>query len=196
MSNTKHAAIFHGTGDSPEKYWLPWIKRELEQSGYEVYAPVLPQNSTPDKDIYETFIRASNWDFTDNVLIGHSSGATTILNLLSAEWFPHVKAVVLVGTFLNEKLTKSVSWYAPGQFDHLFLPHYDPSIIKQKADRFYFVHGDNDPYCDINDVQKLSDEVGGVFITIPNGHHLGGTSNRAELPELKDVLSNDSILDN
>lgn len=195
MSKIKRAAIFHGTDGSPEKYWLPWIKRELEQSGYQVYAPLLPENSTPNKDTYETFIRASKWDFTDNVLIGHSSGATTILNLLSAEWFPHVKAAVLVGTFLNEKLTKSASWYVPGQFDHLFLPQYDPLIIKQKADKFYFVHGSNDPYCDISDAQKLSDEVNGTFITIPNGHHLGGAFDGTDLPKLKNVLSQDGILD-
>jgi predicted alpha/beta hydrolase family esterase len=128
------------------------------------------------------------------VLVGHSSGATTILNLLSAEWFPHVRAVVLVGAFLNEKLTKSAVWYVPGQFDHLFLPDYDPLVIKQKADKFYFVHGDNDPYCDINDAKKLSREVGGMFITVPNGHHLGGTSGRTELPELEEVLRKDGVI--
>lgn len=191
----KRAAIFHGTGDNPEKYWLPWIKRKLEQSGYEVYAPVLPDNNAPNRNTYEAFIRADGWDFTNNVLIGHSSGATTILNLLSAEWFPHVKAVILVGTFLNEKLTKTASWYVQGQFDHLFLPGYDPSIIKEKAGAFYFVHGDNDPYCDINDAQRLSDSLGGTFITIRNGHHLGSTSNRTELPELENMLIKDGILE-
>jgi len=194
MSNTKHAVILHGTGDSPTKYWLPWIKGELEQSGYAVYAPVLPENETPNKDTYEAFLRASGWDFTDNVLIGHSSGATTILNLLSTEWFPHVKAVVLVGAFLNEKLTKSASWYVPGQFDHLFLGSYDPEVIKQKIDKFYFVHGDNDPFCDISDARKLSDELGGRFITISGGHHLGSTSGRTELPELEKVLIEDNLI--
>jgi predicted alpha/beta hydrolase family esterase len=129
------------------------------------------------------------------VLIGHSSGATTILNLLSTDWFPHVKAVVLVGAFLNEKFTKSASWYVPGQFDHLFMPHYDASLLKQKVDKFYFVHGDDDPYCDIVDAQKLCDAVDDIFITIPNGHHLGGASGRTELPELEDVLKNNALLD-
>lgn len=194
MSNKSHAAIFHGTGDSPTKFWLPSINRKLERSGYEVYAPLLPGSATPNKDTYESFLRASGWDFTDNVLIGHSSGATTILNLLSTDWFPHVKAVVLVGTFLNEKLTKSASWYVSGQFDHLFLDNYDPEVIKRKADRFYFVHGDNDPFCDVDDARKLSDELGGRFITIPGGHHLGSTSGRTELPELEKILREDGLI--
>ena len=191
---TRRAAIFHGTNGNPEHHWQPWIKKLLEQSGYEVYAPFLPDNDTPNRHTYETFLRESGWDFTDNVLIGHSSGATTVLNLLSSDWFPHVKAVVLVGTFLNEKLTKSVDWYVPGQFDNLFLENYDPAIIKSKADKFYFVHGDDDPYCDINDAKQLCSELGGTFIPIPNGHHLSSTSGRTELHDLEGVLRQDGLL--
>lgn len=195
MNKKYLAVLLHGTSGNTTQHWFPWIKNELEQSGYEVFAPNLPNNDTPNKDTYEAFLRSSGWDFTDNILIGHSSGATTILNLLSSEWFPHVKAAVLIGTFLNEKLTKSVEWYVAGQFDNLFLPEYDPQILKAKADKYYFVHGDNDPYCDINDAKKLSDEVGGVFITIPQGHHLGGSSGFIELPELSNALHNDGLLD-
>ena len=194
VNNPKRAAIFHGTSGSPAKFWLPSIKRGLEASGYLVYAPTLPNNDKPNKDTYESFIRASGWDFTNNVLVGHSSGATTILNLLSADWFPHVEAVVLVGTFLNERLTKNAPWYTPGQFDDLFLPAYDPALIRQKADAFYFVHGSNDPFCDIKDAQKLCSELGGTFITIPNGHHLGDASGRTELPELEVMLKKDGII--
>lgn len=190
----KRAAIFHGTNDDPSKYWLPWIKNLLNESGYSVYAPTLPNNDKPNKATYEAFIKDSQWDFTDNVLVGHSSGATTILNLLSCGWFPDVKAVILVGTFLNEKLTKDVSWYIQGQFDNLFLEDYSPDVLKQKSEKFYFVHGDDDPYCDINDAKELSDKVNGLFVTIPNGHHLGGTSMRKSLPELEVVLRENGII--
>ena len=194
MSDTKRAAIFHGTGNSPADCWLPWIKHLLEQSGYEVFAPLLPGNDTPNKDTYESFLRRSAWDFAGNVLVGHSSGATTILNLLSTDWFPHVSAAVLAGTFLNERLTESASWYVPGQFDNLFLPEYDPTVIKQKADTFYFVHGSNDPFCDIDDAKQFCNKVGGTFMTVPNGHHLGSGSGLTELPELASILRNDGIL--
>jgi hypothetical protein len=194
MNKQSRAVLLHGTSGNTTQHWFPWIKKELEQSGYEVYAPTLPNNDAPNMNTYDAFLRDSGWDFTDNILIGHSSGATTILNLLSSEWFPHVKAVVLVGVFLNEKLTKSVEWYVPGQFDNLFLPEYDPQVLKAKADKFYFVHSDNDPYCDINDAKMLSDEVDGVFITIHRGHHLGGSSGRVELIELSDALHKDGLL--
>jgi hypothetical protein len=190
----KKAVILHGTDGKPTDQWFPWLEKLLEESGYEVYLPTLPNNHTPNRETYEKFLRESGWDFTDNLLIGHSSGATTILNLLSADWFPRVKAVVLVGTFLNEKLTKSTDWYEPGQFDHLFLNNYDPEILKTKADNFYFVHGNNDPYCDINDAKSLCNQLGGDFVTVEKGHHLGASSGFNELFQLKEKLEEDGLV--
>lgn len=191
----KKAVLLHGTDGKPTDQWFPWIREQLGQAGYSVFAPILPNSHAPNRETYEKFLKASGWDFTDSVLIGHSSGATTVLNLLSADWFPKVKAAVLVGAFLNEKWTKSAGWRIEGQFANLFLDHYDVDKLRKKAEYFYFVHGDNDPYCDIEDAKKLCDELGGAFITIENGHHLGDSSGIAELPQLIDVLRKAKLID-
>lgn len=190
----KRAVILHGTDGNPIAHWQSWLRHELEKAGYEVFAPKLPNNHTPNREVYDKFLRNSGWDFTDNVVVGHSSGATTVLNLLSADWFPHVKAAVLVGTFLNEKLTQHTELNEPGQFANLFLPNYDPEVIKKKADVFYFVHGSDDPYCDINDARELCTKLDGTFITVENGHHLGDSVGMKELPQLKEQLKKDSLL--
>jgi uncharacterized protein len=190
----KRAVILHGTSGSPDYGWLPWLKRELQKNHYDVFAPLLPHNDKPNRHTYETFIKNSGWDFSENIIVGHSSGATTVLNLLSSDWFPSVKTSVLIGTFLNEKLLASVEWYVPGQFDDLFLDKYDPTIIKQKSDNFYFVHGSNDPYCDIRDAKKLCEQVDGTFIKVENGHHLGELSGFSELPSLIEKLKSDKKL--
>lgn len=180
----KRAVLLHGTSGSTTHHWFPWLKKELETNGYEVFAPDLPDNNTPNRNTYEKFLRDSDWDFTDNIVIGHSSGATTVLNLLSADWFPHVKAAVLVGAFLNEKLTSTRGDFTPGQFDQLFLPSYDPQTLKQKASSFYFVHSQDDPYCDYRDALTLCEALGGQFIEVKNGGHLSSTWGVTELPGL------------
>lgn len=180
----KKAVLIHGTDGGPEEIWLPWMTEELKSRGYEVFAPTMPNNHTPNRKTYENFLRQSGWDFTDNVLVGHSSGATTILNLLSSDWFPRVNTVVLAGTFLNEKLLAGVEWYEPGQFDNLFLEKYDSEVIKAKANNFVFVHGSNDPYCDIDDARELCEKLNGEFITIENGLHLSSSWCSKELPGL------------
>ena len=189
----KRAVILHGTSGNPSINWLPWVRAQLEDEGYEVWVPQLPDADYPNRFTYDEFLKSADWDFTDNLLIGHSSGATTILNLMSTDWFPHIKTAVLVGAFLNENLTKKTDWYEQGQFDNLFPSEgFDAERLSTKADRFYFLHGDNDPYCELEPAQQLSDKVNGTLVVIPGGKHL--SSNRKEIPEIIDVLKKNNDL--
>lgn len=191
----KRAVILHGTDGSPSELpWQHWLKNQLEAAGYRVYFPQLLDCHTPNLATYDEFLRESGWDFTDNIVIGHSSGATAALHLLGQEWFPHVRATVLVGTFLNERLLQGVSWYRPGQFDNLFIETFDPKKITPKSDAFYFVHGDNDPYCDYDEAQMFCGQVGGTFITMQSAGHLAKSSGVAELPKLVEQLQRDRVI--
>lgn len=178
----KKAVLLHGTDGSPDYNWFPWLSKLLVDSGINVWTPLLPENHTPNRFKYDEFLKTHGWSFNDNLLVGHSSGATTVLNLLQSDWLPRVDTVVLVGTFLNEKLLRNIDWYEPGQFDNLFPAELDAKKIKSKAKQFYFIHGDDDMYCDVGDAQKLCEQLGGKFTLVPNGKHL--SSNRTELPEI------------
>lgn len=188
----KRAVILHGTDGSPEVNWIPWLKKLLVSNGVEVFVPKLPDNHTPNRFTYEEFLKQADWDFSDNIVIGHSSGATTTLSLLQSEWFPHIDSAILVGTFLNEKWTKTVDWYEPGQFDMLFPEKFDIETIKSRADHFYFLHGNDDPYCDIEDARKLNQQLAGKFTEVEGGHHLGST--RQSLTEIIPVLKERGVL--
>lgn len=190
----KKAVLLHGTDGKPNDHWFPWLKKELEENGYEVYAPTLPENHTPNRDVYEEFLKKSGWDFSDNLLVGHSSGTTTILNLLMTDWFPKVKGSVLVGTFLNENLLSEQEWYTPGQFDNLFIQDFDIDKIKSKCPEFILVHGDNDHACDYNDAKEFCQKLGGDFITIKNGAHLSGSSGITEIPQMVEKLTEKGLL--
>jgi len=190
----KRAIIIHGTDGNLEDLWLPWLKDVLEKSGYEVFFPLMPDNHKPNRHTYEKFLQQSSWDFEDSLVIGHSSGATTILNLLNSDWMPRIKAAVLVGVFLNENLVKKADWYEMGQFNKLFLKNYDVSKMLNKCDTFYFVHGDDDPYCDYQDTVDLCNKLRGHLITVNGGGHLAYSSKILELPQLVDVLKNDQII--
>lgn len=191
----KTAVFLHGTDGNPDNFWFPWLKERFSASGYAVFSPLLPLNHTPNKESYSRFLRDQDVDYEDAVFIGHSSGATAVLNILSEEWVKHVRAAILVGAFLNEKYVKSATWYEDNQFDDLFpaLP-FDINKLKSKADNYYFVHGDDDPFCGIDDARELCDGLGGTFITVANGHHLAGTSGITEIPLLDQVLKHDKII--
>ncbi|NCU38878.1 hypothetical protein EOL96_07560 [Candidatus Saccharibacteria bacterium] len=192
---SKKALILHGTNGSPtELAWQTWLQDVFKSNGYDVFFPQLPKCHTPDVAVYDAFLRGSGQNFTDGIIVGHSSGSTEALHLLQQDWFPHVRATILVGTFLNERLVKAAEWYEPGQFDALFVDELDVETIKQKSDRFYFVHGDNDPYCDYGEAKELCTTLDGTLITMKGAGHIGSTANILELPELVVELQRDNVL--
>lgn len=191
----KQAAILHGTDGTPTG--IPWqgkLKDFLEKEGYEVYFPQLPDCHTPNLALYDEFLKNSGWNFTDNIVVGHSSGATAVLHLLEQDWFPKIRAAVLVGTFLNETKLQGADWYEPGQFDDLFVETFDPLKIANKAGAYYFIHGDDDPYCDYDEAREFCGRVGGHFISIPDGGHLNAATKENWLPKLTIRLEIDGVI--
>jgi predicted alpha/beta hydrolase family esterase len=177
-SAMKRAVILHGTDGNPESNWFPWLKRKLEEQGYEVWAPLLPQNHTPNRTVYNDFLLSSEWDFTDNIVIGHSSGAVEVMNLLMDERCAHIKLGVLVSAW--PKGYPTGMWDA-GQFDNLFPPDgFDFDLIKSKADRLAFVHGADDPYCSVEEAKWLARQLNSEITIVNEGGHLG--SKFTELP--------------
>lgn len=182
----KKAVLLHGTDGHPTHNWFPWLKTELEKSGYEVWVPELPNNHTPNRKAYNDFLFDNNWDFTDNLIVGHSSGAVSLLNLLEDERCPHIKAGVLVGAWSHMEETD----LDRDQFKDLFPEEgFNFELIKQKANNLLFLHGDDDPFCPLDQAQWLAKQTASEIIVIPGGKHIskkqGGFT---ELPQLTDAL--------
>lgn len=192
-----HALFLHGTDGSPEDFWWPWLREQFQKSGYEVWSPELPDSHRPSMEKYNDFLSENMpWSLGGSVLVGHSSGATAALNLLMRDDMPAVKAVVLVGAFLNQRLTAQMGAFSEDQFDDLFsVSAFEPDTVRSKAERIYFVHSQNDPYCSYDDALGLARELGATFIDVPGGGHLAGSSGIVELPSLVMTLQADGILD-
>jgi len=189
----KRAVILHGTDGTPDSNWFPWLKRKLEEQDYEVWVPLLPENHTPNRHTYNDFLLNSDWDFTDNIVVGHSSGAVSVLNLLLDERCPHIKLGVMASAWATMDTDVSEidieKWQQAQleieQFKGLFPSEgFDFELIKSKADKLAFVHGDNDPYCPVKQATYLADELDASLTLVPNGGHLGVQ----ELPELWQVI--------
>ncbi len=185
----KRAIILHGTDGKPDSNWFMWLKSLLESQGYEVQIPHLPNNHTPNMLVYNDLILNSGWDLTDGIVVGHSSGAVSVLNLLMDDRCPVIKAACMVGVWAHMTGTD----LATEQFKDLFSPQgFDFSKIKPKAKHFLYVHGSDDPYCPIEQAKWLADQTGGDFVTVQGGKHLG--ANRSELPELQTLLQKKGLL--
>ncbi len=192
-----NALILHGTNKNSQAYWLPWLKQELEQQGYNVWSPDLPHAEQPNMGDYCSFllsksVQPNGWRFDqDTILIGHSSGAVAILGLLqSVSADEHVRTSYLLGSF-RDNLGRD-------DLKDLFSIPFDFPLIKSKCEEFVFLHSDNDPFCPIEGAQYLCDQVGGEFIIMPGQQHFtirNGGPQYTQFPALlKIILEREALL--
>lgn len=178
----KHALILHGTDASPEHNWFSWLKERLEQVGYKVWLPQLPDSDKPNAKTYNQFLLSNpNFEFNDEtIVVGHSSGAVEILHLLqSLPADKKIKAAFLVSAFKDD-----LGWDAlTGLFDELF----DFAKIKTKSDKLVFIHSDNDPYVPIGHAEYLAKQVGGELI-IKSGQGHFNTESSEEYKKFSELL--------
>jgi predicted alpha/beta hydrolase family esterase len=75
--------IIHGWGGYPEECWFPWLKQKLEQRGFHVEVPQMPEPSAPKIETWVAYLaqRIATPD-QDTYLVGHSIGVQTILRYL------------------------------------------------------------------------------------------------------------------
>ncbi len=179
----KKAVILHSTDSSPDGNWFPWLKAKLEAEGYKVWVPLLPDNHTPDRDKYGDFLFGQGWDFTDNIVVGHSSGAVEILNMLMDKRCPKIKLGVLVSAWMHGV----PPGMEPEQFANLF-PRYGFKFhrIRANAANLVFLHGGDDPYCPVEQAVTLATKLKAPIQLVPNGHHLGNKF--TELPQVWQIL--------
>ncbi len=183
----KRAVILHGTGADHTSNWFPWIRAELESRGYTVWVPDLPGADRPNIERYNELLLGGDWDFTDNLVIGHSSGSVAILGLLQA--LPQdtkIGTAILAGAF-TKRLSESPSW---GMLRELFDKPFDFEAIKQKARKFIFVHSKDDPICPIEEARHLCEQLDGEFVTFDGMKHfsLGLDKRFTKFPELLEII--------
>lgn len=157
----KKVIILHGTGSTPQSYWHPYIKENLEQKDFEVIVPELPNTDNPDIKITLPFVlETQNFD-ENTILIGHSSGCPLILSILENIDVQIKKAILVAGfcdTLNSPSLQKS----------------YDFNKIKNNCKEFIFINSDNDPWgCDDVQGRKMLEKLGGDLIIRKGEGHMG-----------------------
>jgi predicted alpha/beta hydrolase family esterase len=166
----KNALILHSAGNNSKGNWFPWLQKELEQKGYDVWLPDLPNPDFPNAEVWKEFIFSrKDWQFSkESLIIGHSSGATFILSLLEA--LPRtiqIEKAIFVAPFIELGPREDVHPYKKG-----LLKGFDWKKMQHSAKRFYFIASDNDPYfCGEDQSRILQDRLGGEVVLVPGEGH-------------------------
>jgi len=189
----KRVFIIHGWDGYPEEGWFPWLKKELEQKGFEVFVPQLPQPDEP---------RINNWvpeiekivgnPDEQTYFIGHSMGCQAIARYL--ETLP--KNIIIGGAV-----------FIAGFFKHLTNLEDDETVrsvseewlktplnfikIKIHLKNSIAIFSDDDPYVPLDNQDDFKDKLGSkIIIEHQKGHFSGSRDNITELAVvLNSILS-------
>ncbi len=149
-------------------FWYPWLKDQLEQRGYKVWAPLLPNSSSPHIEEW-LGVALENGEYNEEtVLVGHSAGCPLILSVLE-NIDVKVKQAVMVAAFFEQ--------LGPDEKEPILQESYDWEKIATHVAAPFVINSDNDPWgCDVAAGLKLIDKIGGTLI-VPHGEgHMGSTS--------------------
>jgi predicted alpha/beta hydrolase family esterase len=183
----KRAVIVHGWGGTPEEGWLPWLKHQLEQRGFSVEVPSMPETGTPKPEIWVPHLAVVvGTPDEGTILIGHSMGCQTILRYLeSLPTNVRVGGAVLVAGFTQiSGLTpeEEVVWkpWARAPLDLARAREHVRSVTA--------LFSDNDPNVPLTNVEVFRRELGANTVTLRNRRHFSGDDGAVDLPEALDAV--------
>ncbi|MDQ3075922.1 MAG: alpha/beta hydrolase [bacterium] len=158
----KNAIILHGTADKNTDFWFPYLKEKLEEKGFEVWLPQLPNAEVPNLKDWLTFVLENGKFNAETVVVGHSAGAQLILSILENIGNP-IKQAILVSGYA--KALRATVEDAKNEKD----PNWEK--IKGKVEKLIFINSDNDPWtCDDKQGRIIFDNIGGMQIIVHEGH--------------------------
>ncbi len=165
----KRVYIIHGWRGSPEGAWFPWLTKQLQEKGFEVYTPAMPDPDRPRIEVWTQFIRTlvENPD-KDAFFVGHSSGCRAILRYL--EELPDGTkvggAVFVAGWFTLSNLETDEDRQIAKPWLEQFINY---EKVKERTKNFVAVFSENDPYVPMENKTMFEENLGAK--TVVSGHH-------------------------
>jgi len=173
----KKALILHGWFETPDGEWFSWLKKELEEKGYQVFVPFLKDNAKPTltswtnsvkKELKEEFNNLSEF-----LVIGHSLGVGFGLKLLEKY---KVKKFISVSGWDYWDLTPEHKTF--------FNPPINHKKILKNCKNIVAIHSNNDPYVTEFVAGEYAKRVKGKFIVLKNKGHFLKKDGVDAIPEM------------
>ncbi len=186
----KRVFIIHGWAGWPEEAWFPWLKVELENKGFVVSVPAMPDAAAPKMESWIPFLaqlvgKADSQTF----FVGHSIGCQTIIRYL--ETLPaNIKiggCVFVAGWYDLRNLDTEEEKRIAGPW--VKTPRNDAKIKNILSDKAIAIFSDDDPWVDSKNIIDWQVKAGAQTLLLRGQGHFNEESGIKELPEaLKAVL--------
>lgn len=167
----KQAILLHGTdGSNQDYFWFADTKNYLENHGYTVWWPRLPNTAKPELQETLNFVMNNMPSINDEtIIIGHSSACPLMLSLIE-QINTKIKQIILVAGFYSsiddEGFSARMIQKTP----------YNAGKIKSLVDSIVVINSDDDPW-GCNDVQArpVAEALDATFIVSKGQGHMGSS---------------------
>ncbi len=190
--NMKRAYLIHGWEGYPENNWFPWLKKELEKKGFEVFIPAMPEPETPNRFKWvKTLQDLIQGPDKDVYLIGHSMGCQAIQRYL--ELLPEntvVGGAILVAGWINDPRWEGRTEEEMQVINDWFDVPKDYQKIKSHCKKFISIFSSDDPFILKSNWKESEEMLGAKVIVIPNKNHFDDEAGIKQLPEVLEAMLN------
>lgn len=160
---------------NPDAVWYPWLKNELENKGFDVKVPKLPETDKPRIQNWVTSLAETVGNLDEETyFIGHSIGCQTIARYL--EQLPDdikVGGVVFVAGFFK-RLTGIDDPDEKETEMHWLETPIDLKKVSKHFNKSIAIFSDNDPFVPLDNQDDFKNKLGSEIIIEHNKEHFDG----------------------
>lgn len=179
----KNYFIIHGSNGHSKENWFPWMKKSLEEKGYECIVPDFPcENGHILSEWYSVLDKYKEKITPETTFIVHSRGLSFLLNLLR-DYDYRIDKLVAVGGFIENL------WHKPGTpKTTFFAKEFDFERVKSRCNTILNYQSDNDPYIPVEHGKRVSEALDAKYVLIQGAGHFNSAAGYTDFPKLLEDL--------
>lgn len=184
----KRVFLIHGWDGSPKEPMHVWIKKTLEEKGFEVHVPKMPNANKPEikswiKRIKEIVKHVNKED----IFIGHSVGCQAVLRYIEKlNENEKLGKVILIAPWMH--LDKQTIDEEGEESIKIAKPWMETSInfnkIKTHCSKFIGIFSGDDPYVPLSNINIFKKNLNAEILILNKRGHFDPSHNIDKLPEL------------
>jgi len=187
---SKQVIIVHGWSSHPKDCWFPWLKQKLEERGYKVIVPAMPDTDEPKIKAWVKHLKEVVGQVDEQTFfVGHSIGCQAIIRYL--EGLPvdaKVGGVVFVGGWFKlTNLSGPEEWAIAEPW---LENNIDYNKVKSHTKNLVAIFSDNDHWVPLENKKLFAERLGAKTIVEHEKEHFTSEGGVLELPVVLEVLQN------
>jgi hypothetical protein len=182
----KKVFIIHGWDGNPDEPVLRWLRLKLEEKGYLVSAPAMPNPETPEIELWVNKLKEVIGVATENtILVGHSVGCQAVMRYLETlSDNSKVSGLLLLAPWM--KLDEETIKEEGPEVVEIARPWMETPIdfekIKNITNKITAIFSDNDPFVPLDQEEFFRNKLSAKTLVEHSKGHFSPSDDVSELP--------------